>query len=243
MKEEILEFFREHIDSIEGSGGSGSNFALPPFQLTARDFIAFAEADLEGQLNNHKLVNVTSNLKRAADCTLDYLMSVLHLDDFYRKKRLGVDRKLGFFKKAGIFNSRSLEKLNRIRNRLEHHYEIPDVKEVDVYFDLVVAFVALGEGFLPIIAGMSEIDLILNDNGEEKYFGSKIDISNPSICLELPSNGNSKEYSINLSNISKSKAEDLDSFAYLLRVHILLFHLYNGTTSSERFIQDLSKDF
>ena len=242
MMEEIRKFFKDNIESIEGSGGGGTNLELPHFQLTARDFISFAEVDLDGDLTNYRLVNATSNLKRAVDCTLDYLMSILRLDEFYRKKRLGVDRKLGFLKKAGIFNSRSLEKLNRIRNRLEHHYEIPEVNEVDVYFDLVVAFVALGEGFLSIIAGMSQIDLILYEGNDRKHFGSIIDLSKPSILLELPCETGEKQFRVDLSSIQTSKPDELDKFAYLLRVHILLFHLYNGTTSHDQFIQDLSKN-
>uniref|UniRef100_UPI0022409ECA hypothetical protein n=1 Tax=Aeromonas salmonicida TaxID=645 RepID=UPI0022409ECA len=59
-----------------------------------------------------------------------------------------MDRKLGFMRIAGIFNARSLDKLNKYRNRLKHHYELPNVEDVDVYFDVVSAFVTIGENIV-----------------------------------------------------------------------------------------------
>ena len=52
----------------------------------------------------------------------------------------------------GIFNSRSLEKLNLIRNKVEHEYAAPKVEDLEVYFELVQAFVYALDGFIYMLA-------------------------------------------------------------------------------------------
>ncbi|MBD1846189.1 hypothetical protein H6F89_22775 [Cyanobacteria bacterium FACHB-63] len=41
----------------------------------------------------------------------------------------------------GIFNSRSLSKLNRIRNKVEHEYSAPNIDDLEIYFELVNGFI------------------------------------------------------------------------------------------------------
>lgn len=55
------------------------------------------------------------------------------------------EKKLEFLKAAGVFSSRSLARLNTIRNRMEHDYEVPKVADIESYFDLVAAFVSVLE--------------------------------------------------------------------------------------------------
>lgn len=84
-KIEIIKFLEEHIEDLMSSGGSGSSLSQPNFDITPRDFLDFAEKDLEQPNSIHSLVNATSNLKRAIDCQLDSFLILLNLDNFYRK--------------------------------------------------------------------------------------------------------------------------------------------------------------
>lgn len=245
MKDEILDYFQKNINDFihnlsDGDGG-GLSVILPIFELTPRDFIEFAEKDLEGELTSYKLVNATSNLKRAIDSKLDYLLTFLNLDDLYRKKRLGIDKKLGFFNKAGIFNSRSFTKLNNYRNRLEHHYEIPAVQEVDVYYDLVVAFVSISESFVFQLMSMGDINLYYYEPGRGRFACSTVDITQPSIELILGNEEDKQKFIINLDNSLKPDVSQIEEFAFLLKVHILLINLYHGAISNERFLVELQK--
>lgn len=52
---------------------------------------------------------------------------------------------MNFLKVAGIFDSRTLTRLSTICNRMEHNYEIPKANDIEVYYDLVAAFVAILE--------------------------------------------------------------------------------------------------
>ncbi len=241
MKKEIFDWFNLNIHNIESDGGGGLNVDLPTFELTPRDFIAFAENDLKGDLTSYRLVNATSNLKRATDCELDFLLTFLKLDDLYRKKKLGIDRKLGFFSQAGIFNARSLEKLNVFRNRLEHHYEIPDVHDVDVYFDLVTAFVSIGESFVSQLMSLREIYFYSTNSTGGNAVHSEVDISEPRIELILDKKENQQIFSVNLNKSLKPNVETILEFAFLLKVHILLIHLFHGSMNNTRFLAELEK--
>ncbi|MGJ4748478.1 hypothetical protein ACQV5M_19110, partial [Leptospira sp. SA-E8] len=115
MEKEIVDFFQKYIAELDVDSSGGGWPKVPAFELLPRDFLDFAERDLEAPRSTQTLVNATSNLKRAVDCQLDFLLCALNLDAFYRNKRLGIDRKLGLLTRAGIFRSRSIEKLNALR--------------------------------------------------------------------------------------------------------------------------------
>lgn len=242
MKKEIYKWFKLNIDNLKPSDGGGLSAEVPTFELTPRDFIAFAENDLKGDLTSYQLVNATSNLKRATDCELDFLLTFLNLDDLYRKKKLGVDKKLGFLSNAGIFNARSLEKLNAFRNRLEHHYEIPDVQDVNVYFDLVTAFVSIGESFITQMMSLGEVNLNSIDSTDltdSCIVRSEVNISEPSIKLTLDTNGNEQVFHANLNKSLKPNVDSILEFAFLLKIHIFLIHLFYNSMNSTRFLTEL----
>lgn len=238
-KKEIIKFFEKYIEEFRGSGGSGKDLSQPHFDITPRDFLDFAEKDLEQPDSTHSLVNATSNLKRAVDCQLDSFLMLLNLDNFYRKKRLGVDRKLGFLEKAGLFRSKSLEKLNKLRNRLEHHYEIPKIEDVEVYYDLVVAFVSVIEGAMPLVGHNSELDMELECGGSisTTYMSEK-----PSIKIELKH----KETELRLCltcdlSEADSNIEKLEEFAFFFKTHSLLRLYDEGISSSKHVLKMLNK--
>ena len=86
MKSIVLDFFKKNLDLIESCDGGGLDFSLPKFELRPTDFLRFAEEDLSEDLDMKKLINITSNLKRAMDCELDTLMCVLGLDEYKIKR-------------------------------------------------------------------------------------------------------------------------------------------------------------
>lgn len=238
-KIEIIKFLEKHIEDLMSSGGSGSSLSQPNFDITPRDFLDFAEKDLEQPNSIHSLVNATSNLKRAIDCQLDSFLILLNLDNFYRKKRLGVDRKLGFLEKAGLFRSKSLEKLNRLRNRLEHHYEIPEIEDVEVYYDLVVAFVSVIEGAMPLVGHSSELVMELKGGGSisTTYISEKP-------CIQIELNHKNSELELCLTcdlSETDSNIEKLEEFAFFFKTHSLLRLYDEGISSSKHVLKMLNK--
>lgn len=241
MKYEIINLFKRNIDFIKPSGGTGLNLELPNFELSPRDFLLFAELDLSGNHSNHKLVNATSNLKRAIDCELDFLFEILNLNRLYKSKRLGIDKKLGFLSKAGIFNSRSLDKLNKLRNKLEHEYKIPKIEDVDVYFDLVSSFITIIENFISQLMSLHEVIFHYND---KKLFevSSIINIDNPEVILTIKDNQEIIIFNKSLGSKGNDNIDDIEEFAFLLKTHMLLNNLYVGFLNNQLFINNLEKN-
>ncbi|WP_219136389.1 hypothetical protein [Janthinobacterium sp. UMAB-60] len=240
MEQEIISFFEKYIDDFLGDMGVGGHANHPDFELLPRDFVEFAERDLKAGSSTHSLVNATANLKRAVDCQLDYLLVALNLDKLYREKRLGVDRKLGFLKRAGIFRSRSIEKLNTFRNRLEHHYEIPKIEDVEVYFDLVAAFVSVAEAVIPAFSHSASLGMQIHGGG---YVGTKFTYEGPKLELSLRHDATNYDqvFQVDLSE-SMNVIDKLESFAFLLRVH-LLFRKYDESAIGPRhFLSSLRGD-
>lgn len=238
MEQEIIDFFNKYISELDVDSDGGGWPQTPSFELLPRDFLDFAEKDLDTSNSVHSLINATSNLKRAVDCQLDYLLCTLNLDTYYRSQRLGVDRKLGLLKRAGIFRSRSLTKLNMLRNRLEHHYESPKIEDVEVYYDLVAAFVSVVESVIPL-AGLqaSLTNALVCGGGVESSFSH----SEPrlQLTLEHSPSGYKQTFEADMSKSENSKT-DLENFAYLLRVHMLLRKLEESAITEKHFLKALA---
>ncbi|MCQ6360483.1 MULTISPECIES: hypothetical protein [Bacillus cereus group] len=176
---EILRgFLAENFYKLETEGGSGSNLSFPNFDLFARDYLLFAEHEilqLKNNLTNIEhvhLINCVSHLRRAIDCQLDICLDVLKIKVF-KKKNLSLEAKLKFFEEAGVFSSFSLSRFNRIRNKMEHGYQLPKIEDIETYFDLVSAFISVLESMLSFISHLSEVNFILNkDNSNTNVYFS-----------------------------------------------------------------------
>lgn len=237
--EVIKNFFEMYISEFQGDGGGGADPRQASFELMPRDFLDFAEKDLDSPNSSHSLVNATSNLKRAVDCQLDHFLNLLNLDSFYRDKRLGVDRKLGFLDKCGLFRSKSLEKLNKLRNRLEHHYEMPAFEDVEVYYDLVVAFVGVIEGAIPAVGHNSELGMSLESGG---YISTKFNYEGPEVVIDLRHDGSGlKERYVASIDPEANPTEQLERFASFFRVHLLLRQYDEGISSAKHVLRSLGR--
>ncbi|MGD6872997.1 hypothetical protein ACQCU1_12540 [Sutcliffiella horikoshii] len=151
--EYLKTFFMNYIQHLEPSSSSGKSYvSYPPYDIFPRDFMNFAKHELVnidsiGENPVH-IVNCISNLKRAVDCQLDIFLYHADLLEYTKRKNLKFDKKLNFIRDIGIIESSSLSRLNHLRNKMEHHYVIPRVSEIEVYYDLVLAFISVLESHI-----------------------------------------------------------------------------------------------
>lgn len=223
--EEAKQFIINNIHLFISSGGGGDTPKLPPFEIQARDFLEFAESELiEDSIKSR--VNCISNLKRAVDCQLDTFLYVYNLYDMFSSKNLKFDKKLEFLRVAGIISPRSLSKLNLIRNKLEHHYEIPKTEELEVYYDLVSAFISVIESKIIGTHNSSiefEIETSVEDSTNNEsinkwsYFSIEyLFITKPQICVSWRTTTEEKELVV--------EAIDYIQFAYFLKLYFLFLY-------------------
>lgn len=217
LSEKMSNFLLENIQNLFHLGCSGQNLEFPDFQLYAHDFLSYAEKEL-CERSEHSLINCVSNLKRAAECEMDTFIYACGLDAI-KKKNLGFDAKLEFLKDIGIFSSRTLSRFNTIRNKLEHEYEVPDIEDIDVYYDLVSALVAVIQGTKYILSFGSNLELgILGDGDKDEFVGGLdigYDYSKLCINATIEINGVIEELSADFRTNRKA-------FMYFFKVLILL---------------------
>ncbi len=95
-----------------------------PFDLTAEEFLVFAEEDLKGS-NKKDIINALSNIKRSIENRVDCLLYNLGYNKFIN---YSFPEKIKKLNKIGIIAPRILTEINKIRNLLEHKYKIPKKK-------------------------------------------------------------------------------------------------------------------
>ncbi|MEZ8544523.1 hypothetical protein AB4622_26065 [Vibrio splendidus] len=142
--EEFKKFLEANMHNFEPSGKENPFSVATKFEVTPREYLRFAEDELNRN-TPVSLINCVSHLKRALDCQLDTFFEVYNLRELFKKRNIKIEKKLQFIGAIGFFNSRSLIRLNNIRNKMEHHYSIPDIQDIEVYFDLITAIVQLLE--------------------------------------------------------------------------------------------------
>ena len=229
--EKLKEFVLENINRLSHSGGSGAAPKLPSFDLYGQDYLGFAEKELlflddgeSKETNTRHRINCISHLKRALDCQIDTFLHVFNLSKVFRSKNLGIDAKLKFLQASGIYSSRSISRLTNIRNRMEHDFELPDIQDIEIFFDLVASLVAILQRALALTFE-SVLEMYVDvDNERMVNFCMEYSLSEPQICVELEYQEESCSLIADLS--------DPSIFAYFFKVHFLLTQLESFASTS-----------
>jgi hypothetical protein len=228
--ERLRTIVRENLNSFEGDAGGFLSFDPPKFELSAHDFLEFAEKEL-GNDTDYNRINCISHLKRALDCSLDTFLHVFNLFDLW-KRNLKFEKKLELLSAIGVFSSRSLARLNTIRNRMEHDYEIPKIADIEVYFDLVSAVVSVLER---VAIQHSEVSFSLDGHTRSNgYFSIKYERKVPRIEASRQTGSNIEEL------VAEAKTE-IDEFAFFFKVLILLSQRWVNIGSDSYLISQISK--
>ncbi|WP_017689856.1 hypothetical protein [Paenibacillus sp. PAMC 26794] len=217
-KEELKEFLVKNFEKLKNDGFSGENINHPPFELSPRDYLQFAESDLKGK-DDLSLINCVSNIKRAMDCQIDTFFYSYNLFEFFKSKRLGMDKKLEFLKKASVFNSGSLSRLNAIRNKMEHEFVVPKIQDIELYFDLVSAFVSVLENNILMLEIYAESTWYIKENGEFFRFEIQYSINEPQIMVSWGKKGEDR-------TILESSINNIEEFSFFLKVFFLISKTY-----------------
>ncbi len=134
---------------VEISGGSGgANY----FEIKPRDFIRFAKDDLKTNKDSG-LVNAITNAKRAIDCQVDTIFKTFGIEfdnlpkatevfiNHIDNEKNNLPHKLKLIQALQIAPSGLTSKARTIRNKLEHYYEIPNLKEIKDAIEIAELFI------------------------------------------------------------------------------------------------------
>lgn len=225
---EIINFIKNNKDRLEYDASFGFSIEFPKFDLFPLDYMKFAEKEIEiynQESDVRNLINSILDIRRALDCEIDIFMNVLNLSGLCKQRNLGLKTKLDFLESVGIINSRTINRFNLFRNKIEHDYQIPKIGDIEVYYDLINALISNIEMSIFSISGHNEINLYVNDEGEKlsKYFSIKYvcDKQVPEIQAKIIDHTDEqKSYSCTIT------VEELDEF---IKCFKLLFKLIQGS--------------
>ena len=176
---ELVGFMKRNLEHLSYSSGSGKDLEFPNFDLMPFDYLDFAEQDLDKPSLAAK-INCIGHLKRAVECQLDTLLGILGAANV----ATNVPKKLEFASACGAISSRSLVKINKIRNRVEHEYAEPEAAELDAYYDIANGFIHTIEGYIFMLSNHWVMDWVSNEGGSPA-FRAAICTTPPSVKFDL----------------------------------------------------------
>lgn len=142
FKEQILYFHGYDMNQKRISKRKGTKRKKKASQLSPVDFLRFAQEDLRESSGKRSIVNCLTNCKRAIDCQIDELIRKLGYYPVSRKEKWFFPRKIQFIKDVGIVAPRIIEKVNKLRNDLEHEFKSPTIDKVEDALDIATLFVS-----------------------------------------------------------------------------------------------------
>lgn len=108
--------------------------------ISAEQYLKFAESDLfDGESERH-LVNALTNAKRALHLRMEDVCLGFGFASF--EGRRSFPRMTEFISNVGVTAPRILNRLNQLRNQVEHEFIVPNRSEVETFVDVSSLFVA-----------------------------------------------------------------------------------------------------
>ncbi len=156
---------------------SGTSLKEKIFDISPQDFLRFAKEDLK-KSNEHGLINSITNSKRAIDCQIDEAIEQLIsksnkfnpiVEDFlkYFEFESDIPIKLRLIHALNLAPSLLISKSRTLRNKLEHFYQKPEIKDAKEALDVADLFmrsVALKLGLI-----WTDFEIVDLKNNELKF--------------------------------------------------------------------------
>lgn len=137
------------------SGGWTITWKKPAVEISPTEFLNFAERDLEAGKDKRNIISALSNIKRALDCQIEIVIWDSGSLKQAKGELWGFPKKIEFLKMQKIVAPRILEKINKIRNLLEHEFKMPSVQDVEDALDVVTLFISYVQRLHPIPSSMN----------------------------------------------------------------------------------------
>lgn len=232
----ILDFILGNFDKCTYHGGGSYRIALPEFELMPYDYIEYAKNELDKN-TDESLINCVAHLKRAIDCELDKFLYAINISELISKNNLGFDVKLKCIEQTGMFSSKSLQLLNKMRNKMEHEYSVPPIEDLQVHYELCNAFILVVESYISILSSYGDPfewyeETPPDKDGIRKFAGTGVFIvfeqEIPKITFEIRDDGND-DRKIEFQPTDKETIAD-----YLKALNIFFILCRNDTSMSNK---------
>lgn len=165
--DDLIQFVLQ-ADEIDYDSSYSADMTIPIYDISPEEFLDFAENAIASK-SKAGMINAISNLKRALDCEMDVFFESINLKNIVDKKNLKFKKKTQFLADIGFFPTQTINKLNSIRNKMEHEYKIPEISDLQAYYELAWSVVKIVDLYIELLYRHGEIYFMLY-NGENKYY-------------------------------------------------------------------------
>lgn len=144
--ETLRAYLKENILEMISGSSSGEGMSLPNYELFPEDYLLYAEQELEIVENDpsdiRSKINCILHLKRALDCQLDLFFYIFGFSKIINDRGLGFNKKIWFLQNTDVVRSKVIDRFNTLRNRVEHHYQIPKIEDIEIYYDFISSLIS-----------------------------------------------------------------------------------------------------
>ena len=171
-------------DNIETDTITESNITIPIYDISAEEFLNYAKNSITKE-TKEDIINAISNLKRALDCKMDQFFESLNIRKIFKKNNLKFEQKTKFLSDIELISTYSINKLNQIRNKMEHEYKIQKINDLYTYYELVSNIIKTIDLYLELLYINGKINMTLNIKNNQYYFIVEYNIEECGFEIEL----------------------------------------------------------
>jgi hypothetical protein len=224
----IRDYLVSQIENMNWDSSSGMNLEFPNYELTPYDYLDYA-LPLCKDDSISSFISCVGHLKRAVDCQLDTFLHVVGLSKIFAKANLKFEKKLKAIAFSGMFHSNALANLNNKRNDLEHRYSVPDLEDLQVYYELVFGFVEVLEAHMIMLRVFAESFWVIHDETGKASDSFTVQLESGVLKFETGS-----------TSLEIKPYDEASVKQFLIGLNILFILVRaNGMDSKERTIQKL----
>jgi hypothetical protein len=129
--------------------------------ISSEQYLIFAEEDLGDGNSARNLVNAITNAKRALHLRMEDMCLGFGFNAFGGPKSF--PRMVDYISRFGIAAPRILNRLNQLRNQVEHDYISPNLQDVETFIDVASLFIAATQRWInrqpSFVEGYQEVTL------------------------------------------------------------------------------------
>ena len=137
------------------------------------------------------------------------------------------EKKTQFLANIGLLPIQTINKLNFMRNKLEHEYKTPKIYDLHTYYELVWSIVKILDLYLELLYINEEIDIELHIENNKYYFKMKHNIKECAFEFEIIDWTKGKEREQRRLNVSLKSQEDADDFIKAFNIYLLSIQYFD----------------
>ncbi|NBH86445.1 hypothetical protein D7X88_18540 [bacterium C-53] len=158
---------------------------------------------------------------------MDMFFESINIKRIFEKKNLKFEKKPQFLANIGLFPIQTINKLNFMRNKLEHEYKTPEIYDLHTYYELVWSVVKILDLYLELLYTNGEINLELYIESNMYYLTMKHNIKECAFEFTIIDWTKGKQRKQKSLNVSLRNQGDVDDFIKAFNIYLLSIQYFD----------------